>query len=241
MEIKGTTVLITGGSKGLGRAIGVAAARAGARVVLVARGRAELDAAAAEIRAFDGKVAIVVQDVGAPEAAPAIAAQAVAEFGRVDVVVHAASTLGPVPMPLVGDTTRGDLERVLAVNVLGPHALTRALLGGMVLAKRGVVVTISSDAAVEAYPRWGAYGAAKAALDHLTRILGAELEGSGVRAFSVDPGEMDTEMHAAALPDTDPATLQRPADVAAQVLALIGDDTVGGGRRLRAADGEVRR
>jgi NAD(P)-dependent dehydrogenase (short-subunit alcohol dehydrogenase family) len=91
----------------------------------------------------------------------------------------------------------------------------------MLLRKRGLIVNVSSDAAVEPYPGWGAYGASKAALDHLTRILAAELAGSGVRAIAVDPGEMDTEMHAAAIPDADPSTLARPHDVARRVADLV--------------------
>ena len=228
--------VITGASKGLGRALAVAAGARGDDVVLVARGEAALRDAARAVEAGGGRALAVVADVGDATAATAIAARAHARFGGVDVVVHAASTLGPVPMPYVGDTAPADLTRVLAVNVVGPHALTRALLGPMVLAKRGVVVAISSDAAVDAYPKWGAYGAAKAALDHLTRVLGAELAGTGVRAFSIDPGEMDTEMHAAALPDADPTTLQRPEDVAVRVLAAVDDETIGDGRRVRAAE-----
>jgi NAD(P)-dependent dehydrogenase (short-subunit alcohol dehydrogenase family) len=91
----------------------------------------------------------------------------------------------------------------------------------MALRGSGVIVHVSSDAAVEPYPRWGAYSVSKAAQDHLSRILAAELEGTGVRVLSVDPGEMDTAMHAAALPDADRETLARPADVAARLVQMI--------------------
>jgi NAD(P)-dependent dehydrogenase (short-subunit alcohol dehydrogenase family) len=97
----------------------------------------------------------------------------------------------------------------------------------MALRGSGVVVHVSSDAAVEPYPRWGAYGISKAAQDHLARILGAELADTGVRVLAVDPGEMDTAMHAAAIPEADRATLQRPADVAKRIAALIEGDARG--------------
>jgi NAD(P)-dependent dehydrogenase (short-subunit alcohol dehydrogenase family) len=113
---------------------------------------------------------------------------------------------------------------VLEVNLLGPFRLSKAVLGNMLVRGAGLVVHVSSDAATSAYPGWGAYGVSKAALDHLGRIWAAELEGSGVSFVSLDPGEMDTEMHRAALPDADPATLARPADVAARIVRWLGRD-----------------
>jgi NAD(P)-dependent dehydrogenase (short-subunit alcohol dehydrogenase family) len=99
-----------------------------------------------------------------------------------------------------------------------------------------VVVHITSDAAVSAYPRWGAYSVSKVALEHQGRIWAAELEGTGVRFFNVDPGEMDTRMHRDAIPDADPATLARPEDVAARLVALLERaETVPSGTRLEAA------
>ena len=136
-------------------------------------------------------------------------------------LINNASTLGPVPLRLLLDTNCEDLTRALEVNLVGPFRLTKALVGSMVLCGRGTVVNVSSDAAVEAYQRWGAYGASKAALDHLGRIWAAELAGTGVRLFSVDPGEMNTLMHAEAMPDADPASLADPAEVAARIVALL--------------------
>ena len=110
---------------------------------------------------------------------------------------------------------------MLAVNLVGPFRLTKIVAGAMALRGRGLVAHVSSDAAVAAYPRWGAYGVAKAAQDHLGRILAAELEGTGVRVVSVDPGEMNTRMHADAIPDGDPATLADPEAVARRLATLI--------------------
>jgi NAD(P)-dependent dehydrogenase (short-subunit alcohol dehydrogenase family) len=151
------------------------------------------------------------------------------------VLVHNASTLGPTPLPLLLDTECEDLERVLAVNLVGPFRLTKAIAGSMALRGRGLVVHLSSDAAISAYPGWGAYGVSKAALDHLARSWAAELEGTGVRVLSVDPGEMRTRMHADAVPDADPATLADPVAVAARVADIVAHaERIPSGTRLEA-------
>lgn len=236
MNIENEATLITGGSKGLGKELGRALARRGARVVLVARGQEELNRAVQEIRAEGGEAHGLAFDVGDKEAVHRIAGAAAALVGPPSIVVHNASTLGPLPMPLLLDTDCEDLERVLAVNLVGPFRLTKVLAGPMVLRKRGVFLFISSDAAVNAYPRWGAYGVSKAAQDHLARTLAAELD--PVRFFAVDPGDMDTQMHADALPDADPATLARPADVALQLVTLLSRaETLPNGARLSATEG----
>src|SRR6185295_13611120 len=212
-------------------------AREGARVVVVARNEVELAGAVEEIRVSEKSADVhgIAFDVGDKEAVHKIAGAAAALVGNIDVLVHCASTLGPVPMPLLLDTDCEDLEHVLAVNLVGPFRLTKAFAGPMVLRGRGLVVHVSSDAATSAYPRWGAYGASKAALDHLARIWAAELEGAGVRFLGVDPGEMDTEMHAAAMPDADRATLARPEDVAEKIADMIADETIPSGARIEAA------
>ena len=121
------------------------------------------------------------------------------------------------------------------VNVVGPFRLTKILAGSMALRGRGTVVFVSSDAAVEQYPRWGAYGASKAAADHMARVWAEELRDAGVRVVAVDPGEMDTRMHADAVPDADRATLARPADVARRLVAALRDDRIATGARVALA------
>ena len=221
MDIRNTASLVTGGGRGLGRALGHALAAAGSRVVLVARDAGEIDRAVAAIRAAGGTAFGIAADVAAKDAVYAIAGQAAALAGPIDILINNASSLGPTPLPLLLDTECEDLEQVLAVNLVGPFRLTKAVAGAMALRGRGVVINVSSDAAVEAYPRWGAYGASKAALDHLSRIWAAELAGTGVHVLSVDPGEMDTAMHAAAIPDADRSTLADPADVAIRIVDII--------------------
>src|SRR5215207_3998201 len=175
-------------------------------------------------------------DISDKQAVHRIAGQAQGLVGELDIVIHNASTLGPTPLRLLLDTECEDLAAVLETNLVGPFRLTKVLAGAMALRGAGVIVHVSSDAAVAAYPRWGAYGISKAAQDHLSRILAAELEGTGVRVLAVDPGEMDTAMHAAAIPDADPATLARPEQVARRIIAMIHDEhRAPSGARLEAS------
>ena len=236
MEIRGTAALVTGASRGLGRALAGELAAAGARVVLVARTAAPLDDVVATLRGRGTDAHAIAADVADKDAIHRIAGQAAALVGPIDIAIHNASTLGPTPLRLLLDTECEDLEAVLATNLVGPFRLTKVLAGSMALRGRGVIVHVSSDAAVAAYPRWGAYGISKAAQDHLSRILAAELDGTNVRVLSIDPGEMDTAMHAAAIPDADPATLARPDEVARRIVAMIRDERgAPSGARLEAS------
>src|SRR5262245_32685204 len=236
MDLRDRTVLVTGGGRGLGEAFGRAAARAGARVVLVARTAAEVEAVAAGIRAAGGTAHAIVADVGDADAATAIASAAAALAGPVDVLVHNASVLGPVPLRPLLDTPPADFGRALEVNLLGPLRLSQAVVGSMVLRGQGLVLHVTSDAGLEAYPDWGAYGVSKAALDHLARIWAAELANTGVRFLSVDPGEMRTRMHAEAMPDADEAALADPAAVGESLLELVrAAERLRSGSRVEAA------
>lgn len=225
MQIQGTGALVTGASRGLGRALAEALAARGAKVAMVARDPGPLAEAVEAIRARGGVAHAIAADVADKQAVHRIAGQAQALVGELAIAIHNASTLGPVPLRLLLDTECEDLAAVLETNLVGPFRLTKIVAGAMALRGAGVVVHVSSDAAVEPYPRWGAYGVSKAAQDHLARVLAAELAGTGVRVLAVDPGEMDTRMHADAVPDADRAALQRPADVAARIVAMIDDDT----------------
>jgi NAD(P)-dependent dehydrogenase (short-subunit alcohol dehydrogenase family) len=224
MKIQGQGALVTGASRGLGRALAERLAARGARVALVARDAGPLREVVAEIRGRGGDAHAIAGDIASKDAIHRIAGQAQGLVGEIGIAVHSASTLGPTPLRLLLDTECEDLADVLETNLVGPFRLTKVLAGAMAIRGAGVIVHISSDAAVEPYPRWGAYGASKAAQDHLSKILAAELEGTGVRVLAVDPGEMDTVMHAAAIPDADRAALQRPEQVAARIVQMIEDD-----------------
>jgi NAD(P)-dependent dehydrogenase (short-subunit alcohol dehydrogenase family) len=241
-ELHEKSVLITGGSRGLGKALAVKLAAGGAKVVLIARQQAELDEVVGEINRNGGTAFGIVADVGDKESVYPIVGQAAALAGPVDILINNASTLGPVPLRLLADTDCEDFERTLQVNTLGPFRLIKAVSGAMLLRQSGLVINISSDAAMEAYPGWGVYGASKAALDHLTRIAAAELAGSGIRFISVDPGEMATQMHADAMPEADPTSLQSPTAVAEQIALMIAQaDQIESGSRLIAPNWRERR
>ncbi len=236
MKLEGKAVLVTGASRGLGEALMKHLARRGARVVGVSRNAVEMEVVAAALRAEGHEAHALVCDVGDQEAIYPLVGAAAALVGPLEVLVHNASTLGPTPLPLLLDTACEDLTRVLEVNVVGPFRLTKAVAGAMAMRGAGVILHLTSDAAVSAYPNWGAYGVSKVALEHLGRIWAAELEGTGVRFFNVDPGEMDTRMHRDALPEADPATLARPEEVAARLARLLERaEEVPSGSRLEAA------
>ena len=221
MRLFGSAALVTGGSRGLGAALGRELARRGTRVVLVARGREEVEAVAAGIRARGGEAHALAADVGSQDQIYPLAGAAAALVGPIDLLIHDASTLGPLPLRPLAETECEDLRRVLDVNLIGPFRLTKAVVGSMALRGRGLIVGISSDAAVVGYPGWGAYGVAKAALDHLIKTWATELADSGVRFLSIDPGEMDTDMHAAAMPEADRTSLADPAEVATRMADLM--------------------
>jgi NAD(P)-dependent dehydrogenase (short-subunit alcohol dehydrogenase family) len=235
MEIAGEGVVITGASRGLGAALARRLARRGARCVLVARASAELAEVRASIVAEGGAAWAVPADVGDEDAAFAIAGTAEALAGPIALLVQNASTLGRVPLELLLDTEPEDLGRVLAVNLVGPFRLARQMIGAMALRGRGLVVQITSDAGIVGYARWGAYGISKAAADQMGRIWAAELEGTGVSVLTVDPGEMDTAMHAAAMPGADRTVLLSPDHAAAHLEGVIlGHERFASGARLAA-------
>ncbi len=214
-------VAITGGTSGLGLALVRELLRRGAHVAFVARNRGRVERLAREHSGAHG----IVGDVSKKEDIHPIAMQIVGSLGGLDVLVNNASDLGPTPLALLGDTDCEDFERALATNVLGPFRLTKALLGALAASARdgrgAVVLNVSSDAAINAYPRWGAYGASKAALRHLSHTWNEELLAEGVSFLSLDPGDMDTPLHALAVPDSDPATLKRPEAAAREFAEAI--------------------
>jgi len=240
MNIQNLAALITGGSRGLGRSLARALAAEGASVVLVARRQEELNQTVDEIRSNGGNAYGIAADVADKNAIYSIAAQAAALVGPIDILIQNASTLGPVPLRLLLDTDCEDLERALEVNLVGPFRLAKVLAGHMVLRGAGLVLSITSDASVQAYPEWGAYSISKAALDHMNRLFAAELRETGVQFLSVDPGDMDTAMHAAAIPDADRSQLQKPEDAARRILEIIRHaEAFPNGSRLVASELEV--
>jgi NAD(P)-dependent dehydrogenase (short-subunit alcohol dehydrogenase family) len=218
----GLNVAVTGGTSGLGLALVRELLARGARVAFVARTRDAVHRVASEHPGAHG----IVGDVANIKDIYPMAVQIIGALGKLDVIVNNASDLGPSPLALLADTACEDFERALATNVLGPFRLTKALLGSLASAARersgAAVINISSDAAINAYAGWGAYGASKAALHHLSRIWREELAAERIAVVSFDPGDMDTPLHARAVPDADRTQLKRPEDAARELADAIG-------------------
>src|SRR5712692_3892570 len=214
-------VAITGGTSGLGLALVREFRARNAQVAFVARAGERVAQLARDVVGTHG----IAGDIAKKEAIHPIALQIVGRLGGIDVLVNNASSLGPTPLALLADTECEDFEDALATNLLGPFRLTKALLGALAASARdgrgAVVVNVSSDAAINAYPRWGAYGASKAALRLLSHTWNEELLAEGVSFLSLDPGDMDTPLHALAVPDSDPATLKRPEAAARELAEAI--------------------
>jgi NAD(P)-dependent dehydrogenase (short-subunit alcohol dehydrogenase family) len=221
MQLAGRAALVTGASRGLGAALAFELARRGVRVVGVAREASGLEPVVARIRAAGGEAHALAADQGDRDAIYPLVGAATALVGPIDVLVLNASTLGLVPLRELAETECEDFARVLEVNLLGPFRLAKAIVGSMLVRGSGLVVGLSSDAAVNGYCGWGPYGVSKAGLDHLLRTWAAELSGSGVRFLSIDPGEMNTRMHAEAMPEADRTALADPASVASRLVRLF--------------------
>ncbi|MFN8598654.1 MAG: SDR family oxidoreductase [Anaerolineae bacterium] len=225
--LTGKVILVTGASRGLGRALAVEFARRGAKLILNSRSASAADLAETEraVQMLAVPVLSVVADVSDRADVERLAGESLAHFGQVDVLINNASALGPTPMPYLVDYPVEDFEQVLRTNLTGPFLLTRALVGQMLTRGTGSIINVSSDAGVVGYPTWGAYGVSKAALDHLTRTWAAELHGTGVRINSVDPGSMDTVMHRLAEPTEDPAVWAKPETVTPIFGYLASDES----------------
>jgi len=215
-------VAITGGTSGLGLALVREFSGRGAQVAFVARNPERVAQVAGEIAGTHG----IVGDVADNQSIYPTALQIVADLGGLDVLINNASSLGPAALKPLADTTSEELELAIATNLIGPFRLIRALLGSLAASarqgRRALAVNISSDAAVNAYPSWGAYGSSKAALLHLSRIWNEELSKEGVSVLSFDPGDMDTPLHALAIPGAESASLKRPDTSARELADLVG-------------------
>ncbi|WP_138758896.1 SDR family NAD(P)-dependent oxidoreductase [Modestobacter altitudinis] len=221
------TALVTGASRGLGLALATALNAEGWQLVLDARGGDRLTAAVAGLP-FPDLVTALPGDVADPTHRAALAA---AVPPGLDLLVANASDLGPSPLPALADLPLDAFQRVLAVNTVAPLALLQLLLPALRRAG-GRVLQVSSDAAVEAYAGWGGYGASKAALDQLSRVLA--VEEPGLRVYAVDPGDMATEMHQAAFPGEDVGDRPAPESVVPALLRLVSGELPSG--RYRAAE-----
>jgi NAD(P)-dependent dehydrogenase (short-subunit alcohol dehydrogenase family) len=228
------TAVVTGGSRGLGAVVARLLAGEAFDLVVTAREPGPLSETVKSLRSFGGRIVELAGDVSDPELR-ARARAAVDRFGGgLDLLVNNASELGKSPLPPLSEYPLEELERVYRVNVVSPIALIQTLLPALTR-RHGLIVNISSDAAVGGYPGWGSYGASKAALDLMSLTLAHELEGAGVSVVAVDPGDMRTRMHQAAFPGQDISDRPLP-DITLPFWAwLLGQpSTEVNGRRFRA-------
>jgi len=215
---EGRVALITGASKGLGLGIARLLANRGFSLVITARGAEALDATRAELGSRT-QVAALGGDVAEADHVHALVALAKERFGRIDVLINNASTIGRSPMPPLAQLSPVVFERLVTTNVWAPlHLVQHAL---PLMPPGSTIVNISSDAAVNAYPGWGGYGATKAALEHMSRTLAVELEDAGIRVLLADPGNMNTELHREAEPGEDLSGLPGAEAVAPALLEAL--------------------
>jgi NAD(P)-dependent dehydrogenase (short-subunit alcohol dehydrogenase family) len=223
------TALITGGSRGLGLALSRRLAADGWNLVVDARDAGDLERARREIDAAGpGTVVALAGDIADPVHVAALVTAAAGQ-GGFELLVNNAGTLGPSPLPHVAWLRTGDLERILRTNVVAPLRLVQAALPHLRTA-RGAIVNVTSDAAVEGYEGWGGYGASKAALEQLSRVLAAEE--SDVRVVWVDPGDMRTQMHQDAFPGEDISDRPTPESRVPGLVRLIDERRPSGRYRV---------
>jgi NAD(P)-dependent dehydrogenase (short-subunit alcohol dehydrogenase family) len=222
-KLSGKIALITGGSRGIGKAIATAYAQEGANVFICSRRDSDLQRAIADIRATGGEARGCTGDVGDPAQARAIVQAALEQFDNLDVLVNNASFLGPrVP---ISEYPVSAWEDVVRINLTGSFLMIQEALKIMIPQRCGSVINVSSGVGRVGKARWGAYAASKFGVEGLTQVLADEVREFGVRANSVNPGPTRTEMRALAYPEEDPLALPTPDHVAPLFVYLASDDS----------------
>jgi NAD(P)-dependent dehydrogenase (short-subunit alcohol dehydrogenase family) len=222
--------VITGGSRGFGRALALDLAGDGWSLIVDGRDPVTLQEVGHRLDTLGARSALIQGDVSTPRHRTALVTSA-RRWGSLDLLVNNASTLGPSPLPNLEHYPLADLRHVYEVNVVAPLALVQEALP-LLRRSHGTVVSLSSDAAVEGYGGWGGYGSSKAALDQIHRVLATEEPGLSVYQF--DPGDMRTAMHQAAFPDEDISDRPEPESVVAPFRALLGSGAPSGRYRADA-------
>lgn len=219
--LRGKVVVITGASRGLGRALALACAEEGADLVINSRSEDSLGPVAGEAESSGAEVLAVPGDVSRDEDVQRLIDETTGRFGRIDVLVNNAGLLGPrVP---IEEYPEDEWRRVIDANLNAPFLLARAAIPHML--EGGSIINVVSGVSVEGRAEWGAYSVSKFGVEGLTQILAAELKDRGIRANAVDPGGMRTEMRAAAYPNEDPQTRITPEENTAVFLYLASDES----------------
>jgi NAD(P)-dependent dehydrogenase (short-subunit alcohol dehydrogenase family) len=225
--------LITGASQGLGRALALAFAEEGARVVVNARSDESVRPVAGEVEGAGAEVLAVAADVSRETEVERLVRETVERFGRIDVLVNNAGLLGP--RVGVEDYPEDEWRRVIDANLTGPYLVSKAAIPH--LSEGGSIINVVSGVSVEGRAKWGAYSVSKFGVEGLTQILASELAERGIRVNAVDPGGMRTDMRAAAYPEEDPQTRITPEENTAVFLYLASDESKGvTGERFKAQE-----
>jgi NAD(P)-dependent dehydrogenase (short-subunit alcohol dehydrogenase family) len=231
--LEGKVAMITGASQGLGRALALAFAREGARVVINSRSEETIRPVAEEAESLGAEVLALAADVSRSADGERLVSAAAERYGRIDVLVNNAGVLGP-RVPIV-EYPEDEWRRVIDANLTGPFLVTKAAIPHM--PEGGSIINVASGVSVEGRAEWGAYSVSKFGVEGLTQILAAELEEHGIRANAVDPGGMRTGMRAAAYPEEDPLTRITPEENTDIFLYLASDESRGvTGQRFKAQE-----
>jgi NAD(P)-dependent dehydrogenase (short-subunit alcohol dehydrogenase family) len=239
-RLKGKNILITGGSRGLGRQLAIDFAREAAdRLAITARHADDLNEVKQRISEVSPEtpVAVIAADLSKTDDIERIVAAALNEFGgRLDVLVNNASAFGPTPLSFLLDYPLEGFRDVININLIAPFLLIKKALPSMI-ENGGSIINVTSDAGRNGYPGWGAYGISKFGIEGMSETWAAELEDSDVRVNWVDPGEMNTKMHRDAEPDEDPSQWADPKDVTDVFIYLASDESSGlTGKRFQAQE-----
>lgn len=233
--LTGKVALITGASKGLGRALALAYAKEGAKVVVNSRSEESIRPVADEIETLGGEVLAVAADVSTKEGAEKLVSEAVERFDSIDILVNNAGILGP--RVAIEEYPEDEWKAVIEANINGPFLVSKAAAPHM--NEGGSIVNVVSGVSVEGRAEWGAYSVSKFGLEGLSQILAAELEERGIRSNAVDPGGMRTDMRASAYPDEDPMSRITPEENTAVFIYLASDESKGvSGERFKAQEFE---
>ncbi|WP_449621824.1 SDR family NAD(P)-dependent oxidoreductase [Robertmurraya sp. Marseille-Q9965] len=237
--MKNNVVMITGASRGLGKALALAFAKEGAKLAICSRYEEALQAVKREVELLGANVLAIPADLSQARDVERFVAVTETTYGQIDVLINNASILGPSPMPLLLDYLEDDFTEVLQTNVMSSFLMMKRVIPGMIERNQGSIINVTSEAGHIGYAGWGAYGISKFAIEGLTQTWADELKHTNIRINMVDPGEMDTEMHHLAVPECD-YPLAKPEDVVDLFLYLASNRSAHiNGQRLEAQEEEV--
>lgn len=232
-ELEGKIALVTGASQGLGRALALAYAREGAKLVINARSEGSIRPVAEEVEALGAEVLAIPADVADSESVDRLVSQAAERFGGIDVLVNNAGILGP--RVKIEEFPEDEWRKVIDANLTGLFLVSKAAVPHLNIGAS--VINLVSGVSVDGRPEWGAYSVSKFGVEGITQILAAELKERGIRVNAVDPGGMRTDMRAAAYPEEDPQTRITPEENTDVFLYLASDESQGvTGERFKAQE-----